>query len=79
MYAAVFCVCRDCFGVADNVSAFEKRVQGLKFSKVVKECPSNTIHTTFGNHSYMKKHISKWEDGRERKLAVQLKTLLGCA
>ena len=78
-WAVVFCVCRDCFGVADNVSAFEKRVQGLKFSKVVKGCPSNTIHTTFGNHSYMKKHISKWDDGRERKLAVQLKTLLGCA
>ena len=75
----VFCVCRDYFGVADNVSAFEKRVQGLKFGKVVKECPPNTIHTTFGNHSYMKKHISKWDEGRERKLAIQLKNLLECA
>ena len=78
-WAVVFCVCRDYFGVADNVSAFEKRVQGLKFGKVVKECPPNTIHTTFGNHSYMKKHISKWDEGRERKLAIQLKNLLECA
>ena len=78
-WAVVFCVCRDYFGVTDNVSAFEKRVQELKFGKVVKECPPNTIHTTFGNHSYMKKHISKWDEGRERKLAIQLKTLLECA
>ena len=78
-WAVVYCVCRDYFGMTDNVSAFEKRVQGLVFGKVVKECPPNTIHTTFGNHAYMKKHISKWDDGRERKLASQLKTLLECA
>ena len=75
-WAVVYCVCRDCFGLTDNVSAFEKRANDLPFSKQVKNCPTNTIHTAFGNHPYMKKHISKWEDKRALKLVMALKAAL---
>lgn len=75
-YAVVFCVCRDYFGIAGNVSAFEKRIQTLIHSKEVEECPSGTIQKTLGNNAYMKKSIDKWEEGRALVLATRLKSFL---
>ena len=75
-WAVVFCVCRDCFGVADNVSAFEKRISELKFSKPVKEYAPNTIHVAFINNAFMKKPLSKWEESRALVLARELKAVL---
>ena len=68
----------DAYGVEDE-EAFVPELTDARLAKAVEECQPNTIHTTFGNHSYMKKHICKWDEGRERKLAIQLKTLLECA
>jgi len=75
-WAVVFCVCRDCFGVADNVSAFEKRIAGLELGKSAKECPPGTIHSAFSNNPYLKKHIDKWDEGRHLQLARKLKSAL---
>ena len=71
-WAVVFCVCRDCFGVADNVSAFEKRIMGLEFSRRVKEYSVGTIHSALCNNDYLKKPISKWTEGRALALAKAL-------
>ena len=75
-WAVVFCVCRDYFGMADNVSAFEKRVQSLPFSRSVETCPAGTVQKAIGNNDFMKKHIDKWEDGRALTLARELKSFL---
>ena len=75
-YGVVFCVCRDCFGVPDNMSAFEKRINLLPYTKNVEDCPPGTIQKSLSNNEYMKKHISKWEDGRARVLAMELKAFL---
>ena len=71
-WAVVFCVCRDCFGMADNVSAFEKRVQGLEFRPNVKEYSVGTIHRALCNNDYLKKPINKWPEGRALALAKEL-------
>ena len=68
----VFCVCRDCFGVADNVSAFEKRILGLNLNPNGKEYSVGTIHSALCNNDYLKKPISKWTEGRALALAKAL-------
>ena len=75
-WAVVFCVCRDCFGVADNVSAFEKRIMGLEFSHRVKEYSVGTIYSALCNNDHLKKPISKWAEGRALTLARELKAVL---
>lgn len=75
-YAVVFCVCREYFGVPDNVSAFEKRLQGLPYQKEVKDCPDGTIQKALGYNKFMKKPISKWKEGRELTLAKNLQSFL---
>ena len=75
-WAVVFCVCRDYFGVADNVSAFEKRIMGLEFGNRVKEYTKGTIHSALCNNDYLKKPISKWTEGRALALAKALKEAL---
>ena len=75
-WAVVFCVCRDCFGVADCVSAFEKRIMGLAFSHRVKEYTAGTIHRALCNNDYLKKPLGKWEEGRALTLARELKAVL---
>ena len=75
-WAVVFCVCRDYFGVADNVSAFEKRIMGLEFGNRVKECTTGTILRSLSNNDYLKKPISKWTEGRALVLAKALKEAL---
>ena len=75
-WAVVFCVCRDWFGVADNVSAFEKRILGLQLNRNVKEYTTGTIHSSLSNNAFMKKPISKWEESRALVLARELKAAM---
>jgi hypothetical protein len=72
-WAVVFCVCRDYFGMTDNVSVFEKRIMGLAFSNRVKEYTKGTIHSALCNNDYLKKPVSKWTEGRALVLARALK------
>ena len=75
-WAVVFCVCRDYFGVTDNVSAFEKRVQGLVLSDRVKKYAAGTIYSALCNNAFLKKPISRWAEGRALVLAKELKAVL---
>jgi hypothetical protein len=75
-WAVVFCVCRDCFGVADNVSAFEKRIMGMKFSDRVKEYTSGTIYSSLCNNAFMRLSVNKWTSKRALTLAKELEAAL---
>ena len=75
-WAVVYCVCRDYFGASDNVSVFEKRILRMKLSKSVKEYTEGTIYRALCNNDFMKKPVSKWEEGRALVLAKKLKDSL---
>ena len=75
-WAVVFCVCRDCFGVADNVSAFEKRILGLNLNPNDKEYSVGTIYRALCNNEFLKKPVSKWTEGRAMALAKALIAVL---
>ena len=75
-WAVVYCVCREHLGIADNMSEFEKCVQGLTFTKKVYECPTGTIQKTLANNEYMRYPLHRWPEGRASRLATELmKTL----
>lgn len=75
-WAVVYCVCREHLGIADNMSEFEKCVQGLTFTKKVYECPIGTIQKALANNEYMRYPLHRWPEGRAARLAAELmKTL----
>ena len=75
-WAVVYCVCREHLGIADNMSEFEKCVQGLTFTKKVYECPTGTIQKALANNEYMRYPLYRWPEGRASRLATELmKTL----
>lgn len=75
-WAVVYCVCREHLGIADNMSEFEKCVQGLTFTKKVYECPTGTIQKALANNEYMRYPLHRWPEGRAFRLATELmKTL----
>ena len=71
-WAVVYCVCREHLGIADNMSEFEKCVQGLTFTKKVYECPTGTIQKALANNEYMRYPLHRWPEGRASKLAEKL-------
>ena len=75
-WAVVYCVCRDHLGMKDNMSEFEKLVQGLTFTKDVYKCPAGTIQKAITNNDYMRYPLYRWPEGRASRLATELmKTL----
>jgi len=48
--AVVFCVCRDCYGYANNMSQFERDFH----------CHDGLLSNAFRNNPYMRMNISKW-------------------
>lgn len=75
-WAVVYCVCREHLGIADNMSEFEKCVQGLAFTRKVYECPTGTIQKALANNEYMRYPLHRWPEGRAARLAAELmKTL----
>ena len=75
-WAVVVCVCRDCFGVADTVSAFEKRILGLNLNPNGKEYSVGTIYSALCNNEFLKKPVGKWTEGRALALAKALMAAL---
>ena len=71
-WAVVYCVCREHLGIADNMSEFEKCVQGLTFTKKVYECPTGTIQKALANNEYMRYPLHRCPEGRASKLAEKL-------
>jgi hypothetical protein len=49
--AVIFCVCRDCYDYANNMSQFERDFH----------CQEGLLSNTFRNNSYMRMSVDKWE------------------
>ena len=69
-YAVLYCVCRDKYGISDNMSQFEREFSN---SKTGYSCKVGLISNTFRTNSYMKMHIDRWEQNGAKERAVILK------
>ena len=69
-YAVLYCVCRDKYGIPDNMSQFEREFSN---SKTGYTCKEGVISSTFRTNSYMKLHIDRWERNGAKERALILK------
>ena len=69
-YAVLYCVCRDKYGIPDNMSQFEREFSN---SKTGYTCKEGVISSTFRTNSYMKLHIDRWEKNGAKERALILK------
>ena len=60
--AVVFCVCRDRYGYADNMSQFERDFH----------CQEGLLSNTFRNNPYMRLHVNKWAENGAKQRVFQL-------
>ena len=60
--AIIFCVCRDCFKYADNMSQFEREFH----------CQEGLLSNTFRNNPYMRLHVDKWAENGAKQRVLQL-------
>jgi hypothetical protein len=71
-WAVVYCVCRDHLEMTDNMSEFERMVEGLPFTKKVVECPEGTVRKAVMRNEFMNYPLHRWPEGRASKLAEKL-------
>lgn len=69
-YAVLFCVCRDKYGIPDNMSQFERDFSNTKTGYCCKE---GVVSSTFRTNSYMKLHIDRWEQNGAKERTLILK------
>lgn len=75
-YAVLFCLLRDEYGIADNMSMFEAKVEGLPYSKERSyTCPKGTIINAFSNNPIYRQHIDKWKDKANTRIIKLLEEL----
>lgn len=60
--AFIFCVCRDCFNYANNMSQFEREFN----------CREGLVSNTFRNNPYMHLPIDKWEKNGAKARVLRL-------
>ena len=60
--AVIFCVCRDCYGYANNMSQFERDFR----------CQEGLLSNTFRNNSYMRLPVSRWAQNGAKGRALRL-------
>lgn len=60
--AVIYCVCRDCFNYADNMSQFEREFH----------CSEGLLSNTFRNNPYMRLPINKWEQNGVKERVLKL-------
>ena len=60
--AIIFCVCRDRYRYADNMSQFERDFQ----------CPEGLLSNTFRNNPYMRLPIDKWKENGAKERVLRL-------
>lgn len=60
--AVIFCVCRDRYGYADNMSQFERDFQ----------CTEGLLSNTFRNNPYMRLHVDKWKENGAKERVLRL-------
>lgn len=75
-YAVVFCICRDKYDMPPNKTAFEKMVEGLKYTKSVRGCPDGTIANAFSDNPIYNEHISEWEKFNASERIIKLRDAL---
>ena len=72
-YAVLFCLLRDEYGMADNMSQFEREVEQLPYvGKRSYTCPKGTIVNAFSNNPIYKQPVGKWKD----KASIRILKLL---
>ncbi len=75
-YAVLFCLLRDEYGIADNMSMFEAKVEALPYSKERSyTCPKGTIINAFSNNPIYRQHIDKWKDKANTRIIKLLEEL----
>lgn len=60
--AVIFCVCRDCYGYANNMSQFERDFH----------CSAGLLSNAFRNNPYMRLNVSKWEQNGVKARVMRL-------
>lgn len=60
--AVIFCVCRDCYGYANNMSQFEREFN----------CTEGLLSNTFRNNPYMQLPVGKWRQSGVRERVLRL-------
>ena len=60
--AVIFCVCRDCYGYANNMSQFERDFG----------CQEGLLSNTFRNNPYMRLHVDKWAQQGVKQRVLRL-------
>ena len=60
--AVIFCVCRDRYGYADNMSQCERDFQ----------CSEGLLSNTFRNNPYMRLHVDKWKENGAKERVLRL-------
>lgn len=60
--AVIFCVCRDCFNYADNMSQFERDFH----------CTEGLLSNTFRNNPYMRLPVDKWGENGVKERVLRL-------
>ena len=60
--AFIFCVCRDCFNYANNMSQFEREFN----------CREGLVSNTFRNNPYMYMPIDKWSENGAKERVLRL-------
>ena len=75
-YAVLFCLLRDEYGMADNMSMFETKIEQLPYSrKRTWFCPKGTIANAFCNNPIYKQPLSKWKDRASSRIIILLEKL----
>jgi hypothetical protein len=60
--AVIFCVCRDLYGYANNMSRFEREFH----------CTEGLLSNTFRNNPYMQLPVEKWQGQGARERVLRL-------
>ena len=60
--AVIFCMCRDYYGYADNMSQFERDFH----------CQEGLLSNTFRNNPYMRLHVDKWAQNGAKQRVLRL-------
>ena len=60
--AVIFCICRDCYGYANNMSQFEREF----------DCQEGLLSNTFRNNPYMRLPVGKWKQNGVKERVLKL-------
>lgn len=75
-YAVLFCLLRDEYGMADNMSQFEAKIEQLPYSaRRSYTCSKGTIANAFNNNLIYKQPVGKWKDKASTRILKLLEEL----